>query len=99
MFLPMSCTSPLTVAIRILPALWRALAAVGLLLRLHVGQQQRDRLFHHARRFDDLRQEHFAGAEQVADDVHAGHQRAFDDISGRSAASARLLGVGVDVIR
>ena len=45
-----------------------------------------DRLLHHARALHDLRQEHLAGAEQVADDVHAVHQRAFDDLDGRSNA-------------
>jgi hypothetical protein len=39
-----------------------------------------DRLLHHAGRFHHLRQEHLARAEQVADHVHAGHQRAFDDV-------------------
>ena len=56
------------------------LEARGLLLRLEVGLQVGDRLLHHARRLHDLRQEHLAGAEQVADDVHAGHQRALDDV-------------------
>ena len=70
-------------------------AAVGL-LRLHVGQQMRHRLLHHARRLDHLRQEHLAGAEQVADDVHAGHQRALDDVQRTLGREPRLLGVGVD---
>ena len=48
-----------------------------------------DRALHHARGFDHLRQEHLAGAEQVADDVHAVHQRAFDDFD--RAAVRRLL--------
>ena len=34
---------------------------------------------HHARRFDDLREEHFSAAEQIANDGHAVHHRAFDD--------------------
>ena len=69
-----------------------ALVAARGLFRLHVGQQHRHRLLHHARRLDDLRQEHLAGAEQVADDVHAGHQRAFDDVEralGLQAAPPR----------
>ncbi len=44
-----------------------------LLLRLEVGLQVSHRLLHHARRLHDLRQEHLAGAEEVADHVHAGH--------------------------
>ena len=35
--------------------------------------QVADRLFHNARRLDDLRQKHFAVAEQIADDIHAVH--------------------------
>ena len=74
MFLPMSCTSPLTVASTILPFERARLAR----LAIEVRHQVRDRLLHDARRLHDLRQEHLAGAEQVADDVHAVHQRAFD---------------------
>ena len=73
-----------------------ALVAAGGLFRLHIGQQHRDRLFHHARRLDDLRQEHFSRAEQVADDVHARHQRAFDHVERALGLEPRLLGVGVD---
>ena len=55
------------------------------------------RLLHHARRLDHLRQEHLAGAEQVADDVHAVHQRALDHLYWPAALAlefgARLLGV------
>ena len=81
MFLPMSWTSPLTVAIRILPADLHALRlAVGVLLGLHVGQEMGHGLLHHAGGLHHLRQEHLARAEQVADDAHAGHQRAFDDV-------------------
>jgi hypothetical protein len=43
------------------------------LLSLDVGYEVGHRLLHHARRFHDLRQEHFAGAKEVADDVHAVH--------------------------
>src|SRR5574343_1950200 len=50
-----------------------------------------DGLFHDAGRLDHLRQEHLAGAEQVANVVHAGHQRAFDD-GERGAAFAFQLG-------
>ena len=74
------------------------LEARSLLLRLEVGLQIGDRLLHHARRLDDLRQEHLAGAEQVADDVHAGHQRALDDVQRLLRLLARLLGVGLDEV-
>ncbi len=36
------------------------------------------RLFHHPGGFHHLGQKHFPGTEQVADDIHAGHQRTFD---------------------
>ena len=62
------------------------------------GMQISDRLFHHPRAFHDLRQEHFAGAEQIADDTHAGHERAFDDIQRAFRFLARFLGVGINVI-
>ena len=97
MFLPMSCTSPLTVAISDLAALRSPRPGPGLFL-LHEGLQVGDRLLHHARALDDLRQEHLAGAEQVADDVHAVHQRPFDDVERLVGLLARLLGVGVDEV-
>jgi len=50
------------------------------LLCLDVRNQVRDRLFHDPSGFHDLRQEHLAGPEQVADDIHALHQRTFDDL-------------------
>ena len=54
-------------------------------------------LLHHARRFHHLGQEHLARAEQIADHVHAVHQRAFDDLNRPSATRgdfrARFFGV------
>jgi hypothetical protein len=44
--------------------------------RLEIGHG----LLHHARGLHHLRQEHLAGAEQVTDDIHAVHQRPFDDV-------------------
>ena len=40
--------------------------------------QIRNRLLHDTRTFNDLRQKHFPGSEQVANDVHTVHQRPFD---------------------
>ena len=37
-----------------------------------------NRFLHHPRTFDDLRQEHLSGAKQIADDIHAVHERTFD---------------------
>ncbi len=68
------------------------------LLLFHEGQEIGDRLLHHASRFHHLRQEHLAGAEEVADHVHAGHQRAFDDVERTLGRKPRLLGVGLDEI-
>ncbi len=47
-------------------------------LRLHVGQEMSDGLFHHPRALDHLRQEHLAGPKQIADHIHPSHQRALD---------------------
>ena len=96
MFLPMSCTSPLTVAITILPL--GCVVAGAQFFRLDVGHQMRHRLLHHARRFHHLRQEHLAGAEQVADHVHAVHQRAFDHLDRELRLQARFFGVFDDVV-
>jgi hypothetical protein len=74
----------LTVAITILPLRLRCARRFGL-FRLDVGDQVGDRLLHHAGALDHLRQEHLAGAEQVADDVHAVHQRALDHVQRRSS--------------
>ena len=52
-----------------------------------------DRLLHDARRFDDLRQEHLAGTEQVADDVHARHERTLDHIERPRRRLPRFFGV------
>ena len=75
----------------------RRRAGLGLLL-LHERLQISDCFFHDARAFDDLRQEHFSRAEQVADDVHAVHQRPLDDVNRASKFLPRLLGVGLDVL-
>ena len=73
-----------------------ALVAAGRLLRLHIGQEDRHRLLHHAGRLDHLRQEHLSRAEQVADDIHARHQRALDHVERALGLEPRLLGVGFD---
>ena len=62
-----------------------------------IGHQMRHRLLHHAGGFHHLRQEHLAGAEQVADHVHAGHQRAFDHVQRARGFQARFFGVLDDV--
>ena len=52
---------------------------------LDVRDQVRHRLLHHACALDHLGQEHLALAEQVADDAHAVHQRAFDHVQRPAA--------------
>ena len=52
---------------------------------------------HHARGFDHLGQEHFARAEEIADDAHAIHQRAFDDQQRAAELDAGFFGVDLDV--
>ena len=73
---------------------------VGLLL-LDEGDQVGDGLLHDPGALHDLGQEHLPGAEEVADDVHAVHQRALDDLDRPAAPvgdlRAKLLGVGLDM--
>ena len=66
------------------------------LFGFHERHEIGDGLLHHARGFHDLRQKHFARAEQIADDVHAVHQRAFDDQERLADISPRFFGVLVD---
>ncbi len=72
-------------------------AGARFLFRLDEGDEMRHGLFHHAGRFDHLRQEHLAAAEKVADDVHAVHQRAFDHLDGPRELLARFFGIGDDM--
>ena len=60
--------------------------------------QMRDRSLHHARTFHHLRQKHFAGAEQVADNVHAVHQWPLDHMDRPLDGEPRLFGVFDDEI-
>ena len=72
--------------------------AAGGLLRFHEREQIGHGFFHDAGTFHHLRQEHFAGAEQIADDLHAGHQRTFDDFQRSTDISAGFFDVGFDEI-
>ncbi len=96
MFLPMSCTSPLTVAMHDAAVAVRR-GARGL-ARLDERHQVRDRVLHDARRLDHLRQEHLAGAEQVADHVHAVHQRALDHVPAAARCCSRASSVSATTI-
>ena len=70
---------------------------IFVLLGLNIREKMGHCLFHDAGRFNDLRQEHFARPEQIADNVHAVHQRTFDNFNRPSArlldGKPRLFGV------
>jgi hypothetical protein len=74
------------------------LVAAAPFLLLHVRQEIGDRFFHDAGAFDHLGQKHFAVAEEIPDDAHAFHQRAFDDFERGGVLPAGFLGVEVDEI-
>ncbi len=75
------------------PALPR-LAALRFHERLEVG----DCALHRARALHHLRQEHPSGAEEVADDLHAVHERALDHVERPVDTLTRLLDVLLDVV-
>ena len=70
-----------------------AAVAHRVLLGLHEWFQVGDGSLHRARALDDLRQEHLAGAEQVADHLHPVHQRALDDQQRLAVFDASLFRV------
>ena len=57
----------------------------------------RNRLLHYPCRFNHLRQEHLTGAKQVADDVHAVHQRPLYHLDRPRKLLPALLGIVDDV--
>ena len=67
-------------------------------LRLDEGDEVGDRLLHDPGRLHDLGQEHLAGPEQVADDVHAVHQRALDDLDRTPSPPGDLGPEGLGVL-
>ena len=75
-----------------------ACVAAGPLFRLHERKKPGHGLFHDARAFDHLGQEHFARTKEIAHHAHAGHQGAFDDGQRTADLQPRLLRVGFDVI-
>ena len=78
------------------PAIRRVGRAEKLLFLFEVRLQPGDGLFHHTGGFDHLRQEHLAGAEQVTDDIHAVHQRAFDNVQRAVGFLTRLFRILID---
>ena len=61
--------------------------------RLEVG----DGLFHDSSGLYDLGQKHLALTKEVSHDIHAIHQRAFNDLNGFGSECAGLLGIGFNV--
>ena len=80
-------------------AIGRARRAQLFLLGLHKGHQMRNRGFHDARRFHDLRQEHFTRAEEITHNIHAVHQRTFNDVKRALCILARFFRILDNVIR
>ena len=74
----------------------RATRAASGLFSLHIGHEHGHGLFHHPRRFHHLGQEHLARAKEIADHIHARHERAFDDVERPYGGKPRFLHVGVD---
>ncbi len=72
--------------------------AGGFLFRFHERLQICHGLFHHAGGLHHLRQEHFPGTKQIADHVHPGHERAFDDEQRLAIFLPGFLDVGVNEI-
>ena len=73
-------------------------SAASRLFRFHVWNELRDRFLHHTRALHDLRQEHFSGAEEIADNVHAIHQRTFNDCQRPLVFLSCLFNIVLDVI-
>ena len=97
MFLPMSCTSPLTVHRIDLALRAHAVGAEPELLLLHERLEVGDRARFIARALlTTCGRNILPGAEQVADDLHPGHQRALDHVQRPVAGRAGLLGVLLD---
>ena len=93
MFLPMSCTSPFTVASTTVPCMRLPVFSSSM-----YGSRYATARLHRARALHDLRQEHLPVAEEVADDLHARHQRPLDHVERTLVLQARLLGVGLDEV-
>ena len=68
-------------------------AACAGLFPFDIRDQHRHGFFHDSRRFDDLRQEHLPGAEQIADHVHPVHERPFDHVERPLGIEPGLFGV------
>ena len=90
MFLPMSWTSPLTVAITTRPA---DFDAPGSFSASMYGTRWATAFFMTRALLTTWGRNILPGPEQVADDVHPVHQRALDDLDRALGGLPRLLGV------
>ena len=99
MLLPMSWTSPLTVASTILPCALSTLESPSVSFSSSMnGSRYATARFMARALFTTCGQEHLPGAEQVADDLHAVHQRALDHLERAVVDLAGLLGVVLDEV-
>ena len=67
-------------------------------LGLEIGFEPGDRFLHDACRLDDLRQKHLAVTEEVADDIHAIHERSLDDEDRATELLERFCRIVLDVL-
>ena len=74
----------------------RRLSAGGILF--DIGGEHPDGAFHHARRLDDLRQEHLALAEEFAHARHRTHQQPVDHLHRVAQFAVGFERVGLDVV-
>ncbi len=69
----------------------------ALFFGLHEGLQIGHSFFHDAGALDDLRKKHLTVTEEVADGLHAVHQRAFNHFERARVRDAGLLGIFLDM--
>ena len=74
----------------------RRISAGGILF--DIGGEHPDGAFHHARRLDDLRQEHLALAEEFAHARHRTHQQPVDHLHRVAQFAVGFERVGLDVV-
>ena len=68
------------------------------LVGFYVWQQECHGFFHHPGRLDDLGQEHFPRSEEFTHDIHAVHQRTFNNTQRRSVNFYRFRHIFVDEV-
>ena len=71
---------------------------LGLLLGFEVWQQIGDGFFHDACALHYLWKKHLTGPEEVTHDIHAVHQRTFDELKGPIELLAGFLDIRINVL-